>query len=110
MIRAYPRADGTFRLDSDRSSETYHIREKIKALGGHFEGRSWYVSEGALESLPVHRMYRVLLAEHCHTPEEAGYATEADIERGWTLGSCLRCDSFQQRVPIVRLLAPEEKP
>lgn len=96
MIYAYPESDNTYRLTSDRSSETYNKREQIKMYGGHWDGHNWKIKEGSLKSLkvavPIKRMHLVIVAAHCHEDEKSMWVTEDDLKRGYVITGCGLCD------------------
>jgi hypothetical protein len=97
MITAIKNKSGQYELHSDKSSETFHIKDKIKALGGIWDGHYWTVDHSAIEALKIPIKHRVKVAAHCCMPEETTYAFKGDIDRGFVNCSCPMCDDLQGR-------------
>lgn len=87
-MEAYRQKDGTYML----VGRTYVFREKIKSLGGRWDGNHWFVSEGSLRELGCQKMVRVRVAAHCHEEEQEILVPEKDVERGVHRMGCGWCD------------------
>ncbi len=111
MLRAYPSQGGLFRLIGDKSSETYYKREKIKALGGQWDGRVWMVPQSAIKDLQAHRMVKIVASAHCHETETTMMATEEELAAGEMRLGCGFCDTSRAcgwMVPIREIVNEED--
>lgn len=104
-LEAYPIGDyinnHTYRLEG----KTYHIKDKIKAVGGKWAGSFWTVTEEAADKLNAIKYKRVKHKAHCHEPEGECWANNKDIERGYVILGCSLCDTPQScgdKVAIVQ--------
>ena len=102
MIKAYPlfKNLGFFYLDG----KTYSMRDRIKQLGGSWDGHHWVIPESIIESIPATKMYFVNVASHCHEPEMNAFATKVDVDRGLVNIGCSLCDSSNSEAKILGVI------
>jgi len=95
MIKAYPDKNGSlFYLRTDRSSEIFYKKDKIKELGGKWFAGAWHVQEKVLKQIGAVKMIQVKHAAFCHEQEGLDWATEAEVIEGEKGGMfCGFCDS-----------------
>jgi hypothetical protein len=97
-------------LIADKSSETYYIKDKIKALGGIWDGQHWIVDSNALIELKIPKTLKCRVAAHCHMPEEKLWLNEWEIKQGKVRLGCSMCDcptSCGSNVEILEVLGEE---
>lgn len=105
MIEAYPNKDGTYYLDG----KTYYLKEKIKSLGGKWDGRRWNIPKEAIEKIGAIEMFWVHHDAYCHESEGMTFASMAEINRGWKQMGCGYCDTYATYGPKVRIWQDTKK-
>jgi len=88
-VYAYKNKDGTF----DLFGKTYNLKEKIKSVGGSWNGATWRISEESVLELKPLLMIKVRLDKHCHEEEGLHYATHKEVACGYMKVGCSHCDT-----------------
>jgi hypothetical protein len=104
---AYLNPNGTFHLSG---KQTYHWRDKIKSLGGAWDGKQWTVSREAVRQLKPLLHVKVRYAAHCHESAREGYATWKEVLAGAAREGCGMCDTTALcggDTKILEILEPE---
>ena len=93
---AYPIIGDEYMIKAQRSSDTWLIKEKIKACGGKWDDdrKRWIIPEDAIQKLGITKMIRVKYEAHCHESAGECYAPEYDVERGYMRMGCGYCDTY----------------
>lgn len=90
MVKAFPIGGGQWCIRGD----TFHMKEKIKAVGGMWDGKSWKCGEAALSIPGVVRMRFVMQGPYCHMPQQRVWASQSEVDNNKTRPSfCPMCDS-----------------
>lgn len=92
-ITAYYNAENdTFSLHG----KTYHSRERLKSMGGKWDGLKWSVPLSSAEELSkmgVLLMVKCKVDKHCHMDIETHYNTHKEVLCGYTREGCPKCDT-----------------
>jgi len=89
---------------------TYPIKDKLKALGGTWDGKKWSVVNtkenlDALRALGISLRVKAKRDAFCHESESIIYANSSDVQLGYTdKNFCGNCDShYRDRVKLTRI-------
>ena len=104
-VHAYRNDDGTYRLHGP----TFHIKERIKELGGLWNGSHWNVPQSAVLQLKPLLMIKVRTAKQCHEDEHTMYATHKEVQCGYMRLGCSLCDTPASCGKDVEILEVIEK-
>ena len=92
FVRAHQQANGPIMI---YGKQTYHIRDKIKKLGGtwNHKKKAWFVDE-VWKALEVGALFRlkVKVEAHCHEKEQIIWVTHEEAIAGVTRLGCGLCD------------------
>lgn len=97
MIYAYRNVEqpNTYRLQSEKSRETYHRRQAFKDAGATWDGRHWIVDNGQRQALGIERMMRVSGHDSTCGLEETALVPESHAVVGERISHfCGHCDSW----------------
>lgn len=86
---AYPMDDGTTKLIGN----TFPLRDAIKAAGGRWDGRMWWLPPGVPVPAGIVQRVKARMAAHCHEPEGISFIPALDAERGVYRMGCGMCDT-----------------
>ena len=100
-MKAYPENNNLFRLVDDKKGECFHLKDKIKSLGGKWNGKNWIVPKEALPELKAIQMIKAIIDGHCCFKGESQvvFISKKDYDNKLTkVRWCSRCDSCSSAV------------
>lgn len=79
-------------------AKLYHIRGKLKSLGGYWNSnKGWWenIKEEDLPQIPASKCIKIRIAKYCHTEEHDAMRFEHEIDENDNIPvGCSYCDSF----------------